>query len=349
VIPEPGGSPEADPPLTVAPPAAPVAGWPSPPRSGPALLWLLTIAWVLVILGLALVLGGLGAGGLGLYRGDTTVLDWSGAVALAGVVLALAGLTAVAVRGLITRRRLGTERYRGPSILVLLGIVLVAGNTASVQLLGGWTAILTGELQMDAASTSALLFLTHVMLAAALVLFVFVPRALPGVELWPRANAGRLFLLGIGLGVATSIAAALVGALVTVIIIALTGEPPDEQLAVEFVSRVHPLVAVLAVVIVAPIVEELFFRGFVFNAWLREYGMRRAVIGSALLFTVIHVSDPTLAGLLALTPILLVAFVLSYVYARTRSLLTVVALHATFNAISTAIIFLIESGVIEVP
>ena len=51
-----------------------------------------------------------------------------------------------------------------------------------------------------------------------------------------------------------------------------------------------PWLVVLAVVILAPIAEEIFFRGVVFNALLREGGRRWAYIGSAALFAVIHVS-----------------------------------------------------------
>ena len=45
------------------------------------------------------------------------------------------------------------------------------------------------------------------------------------------------------------------------------------------------LIGTLAMVILAPIAEEVFFRGVVFNAFVREGGRRWAFIGSAALFS----------------------------------------------------------------
>ena len=51
-----------------------------------------------------------------------------------------------------------------------------------------------------------------------------------------------------------------------------------------------PWLVVVAIVVFAPIAEELFFRGIVFNAWLREAGRVWAYVGSAALFAAIHLS-----------------------------------------------------------
>ena len=83
------------------------------------------------------------------------------------------------------------------------------------------------------------------------------------------------------------------------------------------------------VVFVAPIAEEIFFRGVAFNAWLREGGRRYAYIGSAALFAVIHVS------LVSLVPIFMLGLALAWVYERSgHTLLAPMAMHATVNGIS---------------
>ena len=92
-----------------------------------------------------------------------------------------------------------------------------------------------------------------------------------------------------------------------------------------------PWLVVLAIVLFAPIAEELFFRGIVFNAWRREASRRWAYIGSAALFAVIHLS------LVSLVPIFLLGLALAWVYERTGSLLAPIAMHATVNGISVAL------------
>ena len=52
-----------------------------------------------------------------------------------------------------------------------------------------------------------------------------------------------------------------------------------------------------------------------------------------MVFALIHMS------IYSFVPILLLALILGYVYHQTRSLVTVIAIHATFNGISTALLF----------
>ena len=100
---------------------------------------------------------------------------------------------------------------------------------------------------------------------------------------------------------------------------------------------------IVAVVILAPTAEEVFFRGVVLNAWLREAGRRWAYIGSATLFAAIHVS------LVALLPIFLLGLTLGWVYERKRNLLAPIALHATFNGMTVALALLDRYDIIKPP
>ena len=81
----------------------------------------------------------------------------------------------------------------------------------------------------------------------------------------------------------------------------------------------------MAIVVIAPIAEEIFFRGVVFNAWLREYGERRALLGSAVLFATIHADTPRgtrwSARCVVTVPIIFgLGSALAIVYRRTGSL-----------------------------
>ena len=82
-------------------------------------------------------------------------------------------------------------------------------------------------------------------------------------------------------------------------------------------------------IVVAPVVEELFFRGFAFPALRPQLGLWGAAAASALLFGLAHIS----LGLLLPTASL--GLLLVYVYVRTGSLWSSILLHSSFNAINT--------------
>ncbi len=89
----------------------------------------------------------------------------------------------------------------------------------------------------------------------------------------------------------------------------------------------------------APLVEELFFRGFMYAALARRLGVMAAVLITAALFALIHTSQ--LAN--AWAPLLLLFFVgivLTAVRARTRSIATTFLIHIGYNGTLFALLYL---------
>ena len=84
--------------------------------------------------------------------------------------------------------------------------------------------------------------------------------------------------------------------------------------------------AVLAVV-VAPVAEETFFRGFIFGGLRGRIGFWWAAAASATLFAFAHL-DP-----ITFVPIFIIGLVLVWVYSRTGSLWYSIQLHMGYNAI----------------
>ncbi|WP_158218380.1 CPBP family intramembrane glutamic endopeptidase [Roseateles puraquae] len=87
----------------------------------------------------------------------------------------------------------------------------------------------------------------------------------------------------------------------------------------------HTPITVLMVCVIAPLVEEMLFRGLILRSFLRQYPRGHAILGSALLFGAAHLNvyqfaAGTLIGLL-----------LGWLYERTRSLWPCMALHAAYN------------------
>lgn len=286
--------------------------------------------WVLAVLGFVVALGGLVEVALvtGEQLGASVALGaW---ITIAGLAASAAGLGWVALASIIRRRSLPPDRYRGPSILVLLAIVIVLGNLGVpvIFLAGGDLSHLSGP-----GVAALLILLTPASFLIAVVAFSLAPRALEGVRLADGAASGRRLAFGLLIGLAAAFVADLLLIGVSILIKALTGsEPSSEQAVVGLARDLPPVVAVLALVVAAPLAEELFFRVTVLNAWEREYGTTRAVIGSSLLFSLIHLLG---GSWLTLVPILPLGFLLGIIYARWRSLPLNFGVHAGFNLLAT--------------
>jgi hypothetical protein len=298
---------------------------------------------VLAIGGALLAVISLGAGSLALDGqlgdADPVVLAW---LTIAGALAFTAGLLYSAVRQLRVRRFLAPERYRGPSVLVLLALVLVLASVITAPFGADAAALLLGSGQLTLLGSIVLLVSTQAALLLVSWLLVFRPNAMAALPRFPGPDPGRAVRMGLGWGVVAWIGASLASAAVVALLEAI-GVEIEPQAAEQALGLVEPWVAVLAIVVLAPIAEELFFRGVVFNAYLRERGPRLAYIGSAALFAVIHLS------IVALLPIFLLGLALAWVYDRTGSLLAPIVMHAVVNGISVAIALLVRFEVIGLP
>jgi len=209
---------------------------------------------------------------------------------------------------------------------------------------------------------------------------VFVARRLgygPGYSLAalgfapPRGGALR----GAGLGVATGIGALLVSLVVnpvTVFVFEQLGYPARSTIQQPFMRglegwvREDPATAIPAivgvVVLFGPAVEELVFRGALFNGMHRlarllwraaarkppGEGPRRAAFVLAAgvssgLFALLHL-EPVL-----LPALLIFAFALCWLFERTGSLLPPFLAHATFNSFATTLIILSGLEMVRIP
>jgi len=97
-------------------------------------------------------------------------------------------------------------------------------------------------------------------------------------------------------------------------------------------------VAGVMVVVVAPVVEEFFFRGFFYRALRSRFSVIVAALLDGLLFGLIHFGFDGADGLLILPPLAVLGFIYCLVYERTGSLYPVIAMHALNNAIAYAVL-----------
>jgi membrane protease YdiL (CAAX protease family) len=86
-----------------------------------------------------------------------------------------------------------------------------------------------------------------------------------------------------------------------------------------------------ALALATPLTEEIFFRGFIFSGLISRLGVGWAMVASAAIFSVSHLS------LGVLVPIFITGLALAWLYWRTGSLWTSIAAHAGQNALVVAI------------
>lgn len=84
----------------------------------------------------------------------------------------------------------------------------------------------------------------------------------------------------------------------------------------------------LAVVVAAPLGEELFFRGLVFRGLARIAGPALAVAGSGLAFAAVH------ANVAVVLPFAAIGMIFAWAYRASGSLWTTILAHAIFNGVS---------------
>jgi uncharacterized protein len=119
-----------------------------------------------------------------------------------------------------------------------------------------------------------------------------------------------------------------------IVIIAVVGQPEQNDVANQLgfdQNTFAAIVAALLIVVVAPICEEIYFRGFFFAGMRSRLPFWPAALISAALFGSVHLADANLVAGLQLG---ILGLVLAAVYERTDSLWSNIAVHMFNNAIA---------------
>jgi len=293
-------------------------------RAAPGLYF---VGWIASIMGLGtLLIGFLAPGGAA-----PVILSTVGAAILSLGLVAASGSQA------IERRERGGAAYVGPSpflvfvaslSLTILIVILVIGPMAA--------------LGFDTASPAATLLsvtITALIYVGLIRLLVVGPGALD----WRAMGVGRFGPTALGelaWGALLAVPVIVVTSLLSVVLVALTGAAPESPLPTPG-SAAGLALNLIAATIVAPIGEELFYRGFATTAWARSMGPRRGLIRGAVFFALVHVltiggstfGEAAGIAVVAFAARLPVSFALGWVFLRRRSIYASIGLHATFNGL----------------
>jgi uncharacterized protein len=266
-----------------------------------------------------------------------------GVPGLPGAVLSLVSLLALSV-GLVLlagsqtiERRAARAAYAGPSPLLVLIAVFVA-----TRLLGFIVGI--ALLPIADRIPVELGDLLGVVLQAS-VFFGLVRLTIvgPGVLTWgemgwlgDRATALRA-LAG---GAVFAGPVILVTAVIASLAVEVAGATPPSPLPPTGTAS-GLILHLLAGAVVAPVAEELLFRGFALTAWRQLAGIRAAIVRSSVVFVLAHVlfvsgdtfSETVRVAAVAGVVRIPVAFALGWLFARTGSIWGPIGLHGAFNGI----------------
>ncbi len=301
--------------------------------AGRAVPGLYLAGWVATLAGAALVFVSLMAAG-------TAASPW---LFLAGMVVLGLGLIAAAGSQAVERGRRPELAYRGPSPVLAFVVVVVLTVVGLIVLLAPLSAL--GLDARSPAATTLNLALTTLLYIAVIRLLVVGPGALGWREMGvvrPDAAALRNLLAGALLAVPVLVVTLALGGLLAMFL-----EPAPS--ALPEAGDVPGLVLnLLTAAILAPIGEELFFRGFTTTAWARTGGARSAVARGAVFFALAHVvtlfdasfSTGAQRALFSFVALMPVSLTLGWVFLARRSLYAAIGLHGTFNALQVIVLAL---------
>ena len=116
------------------------------------------------------------------------------------------------------------------------------------------------------------------------------------------------------------------------------GSNPLLFLALQAQDRVALIIFFVTSSIAAPVFEEIMFRGFLLPSLTRYISVRSAIVLSAFIFAIAHLS------LSEVLPLATLGMILGFVYARSRNLLAPMLLHSLWNSGTLIGLFVLGSG-----
>lgn len=101
-----------------------------------------------------------------------------------------------------------------------------------------------------------------------------------------------------------------------------------EQIFQLFLKLKYPYWLVVIGVFIAPLVEEIFFRGFLFGGMRQHYGWKKAALISSIVFSIAHLD------IAAALPTFALGFTFAYLYHQAKSIWPGIVMHFLVNAVA---------------
>jgi membrane protease YdiL (CAAX protease family) len=297
-------------------------------RSAPGLF---VVGWLATIIGLGLIAIAFVASRPPPEVGPAIPLLVGGLIALS------IGLVAGAGSQGIERRARGGRGYAGPSPFLVFA---AAVPISSVILIAAGTLFVALGIDVESPAATLVSVLLQATVYIGLVRLLVVDGGfLSWADMKIRRPSTEAFVeLALGAGWALPVIVATIP--VALFISRVLPTPPQSPLPPTG-EAVGLALHLLAGMVVAPVSEEILFRGFATTAWIRDMGVTRGVVRGALFFALAHVltitgvsaGDAFGAALAAFLGRIPVAFALGWLFVRRDSIWAPLGLHAAFNGL----------------
>lgn len=214
-----------------------------------------------------------------------------------------------------------------------------------------WFGARPWDIDKSAATKATILVVSQGLWSAMTLLYLFAAvrvrhpgpfwRTIGWRELRPRnmtpAVATLVYLLGgVGLAVAIQMASLLIGK---------KAKLPIEDL---FRDRQSVLLLMALGILVAPLVEETIFRGYIYPVVARKFGVAMGVLATGALFGILHAAQ-LWGGWGQIALLIVVGIVLTYVRARTGTVLASYLFHLGYNTILFVGFYFATGGLRHLP
>ena len=128
--------------------------------------------------------------------------------------------------------------------------------------------------------------------------------------------------------------------ILVLVVVKLLSCAPQKQPVVElFLKEENPAFLIFSSLfasIFGPFIEELFFRGFMYNAAKKMMGIFWATILTAAIFAALH------TNVVGFLPIMVLGVLLAYMYEKTGSLVSSITIHVMHNLAMVYTVFLVK-------
>ena len=176
-----------------------------------------------------------------------------------------------------------------------------------------------------------------IILIPLVLLYIYVDGSLDRIkEMLKFGSLKRVLILILAIPIAVTIIDLILNTIYAVVWIGIFGEPStDTDLGTDWESSSIDIAFLfLSVAIVTPIAEELLFRGYILDSIKRMHGDWPAIIGSALLFALVHFN------LFGMVPIIMAGVIYGWLRIKTGSLLPSIACHMMWNLMVLVLTYL---------
>ena len=234
------------------------------------------------------------------------------------------------------QKSVGASDKTWVSWLIIITFLIAWWLLTIVGTLALWFALYWAGLS-DGLAFSISSLVIAIILIPLVLLYIYVDGSLDRIkEMLKFGSLKRVLILILAIPIVVTIINFVLTVIYGIAWIGIFGEPStNTDLGTDWESSSIDIAFLfLSVAIVTPIAEELLFRGYILDSIKRMHGDWPAIIGSALLFALVHFN------LFGMVPIIMAGVIYGWLRIKTGSLLPSIACHMMWNLMALSLTYL---------